>query len=380
MFSGLLILCILLIASTKLSAQAPTDREALKNGIVKIEAFYRNSPVELGTGIVIGRDVDRVYILTALHVVSKPDIMLPGSIIEPDSIKVAFFRDRSKVFPGQLFTQFNQELDVGIVTVDVSYNNPLHKNFPRIWHAEIEKLKTGDPVVLICHPMERVWEVIEGNQIQQLCYQKDCRILLISNANSGLIEGCSGGPVFNQQMHLVGIIKRVTIGDVIVVKIDLLQFVKEWGVTTNFILKIPPSGVLDKPRLVIPLINRKMSYLTGSFGLITASTLTWYFVEKENAKDELANYRDAMTTEDAVSRRIQTEKARSRCKIARNTFLSSAGVFAILLGRDLIRSKPRPVCYSLDPHLLNPTKNGLAVRFKSEPDLLALSINLQYNF
>jgi hypothetical protein len=100
-------------------------------------------------------------------------------------------------------------------------------------------------------------------------------------------------------------------------------------------------GGLDKPRISIPLTNRKVSHLTTLFGALTAGSFAWYLVENNNADDALARYRAATRLEDVVDLRIQTENARTRCDIAAYEFIGSASVFAILLARDLLRSKPQ---------------------------------------
>jgi hypothetical protein len=139
-------------------------------------------------------------------------------------------------------------------------------------------------------------------------------------------------------------------------------------------------GPLDSPRIALPLLNRKISYLTTSFGALAAGTFAWYLVEKKNGDDEFAKYQAATRTEDAVAFRIKTDKACSRRDVAGYVSIGSGVVFAVLLVRDLMRSKP-PESDS-QQQFPSPETVTKKVGFKlnSNPQTYALAIGVQVNF
>jgi hypothetical protein len=142
----------------------------------------------------------------------------------------------------------------------------------------------------------------------------------------------------------------------------------------------PSIGGLDAPRIQIPLTNRKISYLTTSFGALTAGTFVWYLAERNNADDEFAKYRAATRIEDVVTLRIRTESARSRRNIAGYVSIGSGAVFAVLLVRDLMRSKPPESDSQEQTPSPEAVTKKLGFKLNSNPQTYALAIGVQVNF
>ncbi len=148
----------------------------------------------------------------------------------------------------------------------------------------------------------------------------------------------------------------------------------------------PPSDTravpigLDKPRIRCWPIKRKATYITTFFGVMAGGSIAWYALEFDNAQDHFKDYETATSTEEALSRRIQTEKARSRCKIARNVTIGSGIIFAALLYRDLRRKEPPKTSSLQDTFLYDTSKPRLGFNLDAEPDLHALSIGVQVSF
>lgn len=372
---GLLLSYALLVCSAFLHAQNPSALTTLKKGVVKITAYDSRGREMKGAGIVIGQGIDSLYILTAFHVVNGAN-----------RIEALFFQADSNTSPSQPIKTYgpflgrtikmdSRDLDVGVLSVQCKPTNPLRKRIPRLMKGNSYQLKPQALVTCVGHPLNKAWQTPK-EEVLALSHNADFRKLEITKI--AVHMGNSGGPLFDDRLRLIGMMIGMDANSAIAVKIDpVLHLLKSWGIPTNFV-QDPPCGGLDTPRISIPPTNRKISYLTTSLGILTTGTFAWYLTEKNNANDEFAKYRDAMNTEEAVSRRIQTEKAVSRRNIACYATIGAGSVFAALLVRDLIRSKPRKFAEQSYPPKEATKKLGL--RLDSNPHAHALSVNININF
>ena len=98
---------------------------------------------------------------------------------------------------------------------------------------------------------------------------------------------------------------------------------------------------LDAPGILMPLTKRRISFLTASFGAITAGTSIWFLIEKGNADNQYQRYQEATNWQRAIEMRIAVEKSRTRRNIAGAVAIASSATFALLLARDLILRKER---------------------------------------
>lgn len=113
--------------------------ELLKYNVVKLAVKMENGSEENGFGWIIGQDVDRLFIVTADHVVRGEDRM-DG----PDRIDVRLFGDPSDFYAGTLSEASSfKDLDIAIVTI-----KPPNRQ-PWLYSAISENIELNLPVAFI---------------------------------------------------------------------------------------------------------------------------------------------------------------------------------------------------------------------------------------
>lgn len=217
----------LLVFSLSLAISAPQTSgktDALKNAVVLVKAYQGNRERIEGAGIVIGLELNKVFILTAAHLV------LEGA----DNWEVVFFQRKYDHFKAKPFDRFSDELDVAALIVELRSNDPLNESLTPVIKGNISQLKEFSDVLSIGHPLGNRWQTNPGNSVQRTSYEGSLQQFAIDK--NALERGCSGGPVFDKQEKLIGMLTRIDALYGSVVKIDaIINQLKDWGIPTNLI-------------------------------------------------------------------------------------------------------------------------------------------------
>ena len=182
---------------------APMDLETLRNGTVKIESKDDDdNTIENGTGIIVGYQNEKLYFVSAKHVVE-----------EADNLNLTFFSQPLKKYPAAIL-QPHPSLDLVLLVAEIPFSEGLI--FPTLNTRTIDEKrdKLGTDVLVIGHPDFSAgsgWQMINQNTLQDFnfpAWDKDTDIFSITSVN--VKAGCSGGPVFDEDFNLIGMV--ITIG------------------------------------------------------------------------------------------------------------------------------------------------------------------------
>lgn len=234
-------------------------QEEYMNATVKIEAFNDvNEPLdELGTGIVIGYDEVRniAFIVTAQHVVTDEKTSnLAGSA------KVTFFEAKYDTKPVTKILKGPDGLDIALLKVNVN----LRKNCPKVIVAQRQSLKKNEKVFTIGHPFGNLWQRIDNNEIRDIKLRGDADLFSISNNNNRLAPGCSGGPVFDNKGHLLGILTQAGPGRANCISIDRIISIAQSDLWQELPTTCLAPVALPEGTVYVPQGSFKMGSLQGN--------------------------------------------------------------------------------------------------------------------
>ena len=171
------------------------------NSIVHIKALNSlNQPSnEYGTGIIVGYDQvnNIVFILTARHVVvdEKSQNLVPAARVT--------FHDRS--YEAKTSNNIYADLtglDVAVLSIRLNAKMKCEN----LVMSQRQMLKKNEAVFNIGHPSGELWQKITNNEIKEIDSGGDHSFFYTTNNNNNIVEGCSGGPVFDTKGHLLGIV------------------------------------------------------------------------------------------------------------------------------------------------------------------------------
>ena len=211
------------------SVVVPLDYDVLRRGVVKILAHKPGNTTEVSAGIMIGRDSDIVFVLTVYHTVKGAS-----------KIEVKFFEQQYLLpFTGRCFERYDEDLDIAVIIVEPTETQETSSNFLDFRVGEVSELKIGGKISTIGHPPDRDWQISPVTEtILRLNHQQDFRQFHFTKAT--IDRGYSGGPIFDEEGSLVGIVTRMGDCYAVGVKIDnVLEILQqEWRIpTTNLIQK-----------------------------------------------------------------------------------------------------------------------------------------------
>ena len=104
--------------------------EDLKNNVVTITTSLSDGSDENGFGTIVSEVANKLYVVTAKHVVYKLDNRgFISSEAKPTSIKVKFFKDQGKVFTARPLNLKTNSLDITLIEIDKPQNFKWSKNF-----------------------------------------------------------------------------------------------------------------------------------------------------------------------------------------------------------------------------------------------------------
>ncbi len=162
--------------------------EAMSQGIVLVEAYKdeaRKDP-ELGTGIVLTSSPDKIWILTALHVVR-----------EARSVDIMFYSTRPTRYRASILARRSDSLDLALLEVSSQPTAKVPLTFPAYKFLQNSALHLGDPI----YSVNGDWSLVP-NTISHLSHEGDAQRFEYTNTSVGV--GFSGGPVFDQYGNVVG--------------------------------------------------------------------------------------------------------------------------------------------------------------------------------
>ena len=200
--------------------------EVLKSPVVLLEVEKGKEKQERGAGILVGIRGNKVYAVTAKHVVAgaeqinlrlrNNETILASIVLGHPSMDLAVV---SGIWPA------STDIIPSFTLVDESY-------------------QMRSEVTLLGHPLGNEWDINVSNTIKEDQYQQDPRLFSITTFSIG--GGSSGGPVLNKNNHLIGLVTKVDKVKAVCIKgstikqvLDAYRFPANLF-STNFILTHPP--------------------------------------------------------------------------------------------------------------------------------------------
>jgi hypothetical protein len=217
-------------AGPVLAQSANPAPPAARELVVKVRSWFgEGGELEVGSGVIVGADAERIYLATARHVVRKGEpatrvyVSLQGS--PADSI-LATPSDSAR-----------SGIDVAVLTIPRA---ALPRGLPPLDRlGAVGKLKFGDPVSPMGCPQGVCWGVpVPADRIVGIDRQG---IIFQSVFVKG---GSSGGALFNQYWEVVGIVTEDEPPRANAVPIDeALALVRAWGYPVQLHRsKVPRAG------------------------------------------------------------------------------------------------------------------------------------------
>ena len=295
-------------------ASALQAQEALKAPTVLIQS-EGDLGQETGTGILVGREGNSLFILTAAHVIANPA-----------AIEVQFFQ--GPTIPAQV-VQANAGLDIAAIRCALPAGWAVPASFALAKDAE----KVLQAVIVAGHPLGNAWDLNYNSNVKSTEHELDERLFTL--APIGIAPGNSGGPVLTQQYELLGLVQQVDPVKAVCVNAEtLIKACRAWEVPTNLMTGI----VMEEPRAVAgtedifyqqylqeansAFAAQKWAQAKRAFELADAKVPSDEFKAKirqceiEMAKDEgyarfLAQGKSAITLETALSYYQQAQQQRN---------------------------------------------------------------------
>jgi outer membrane protein assembly factor BamB len=220
------------------SAAPPED--LAKQLVVMIRGKLADVDV-IGAGIIFGIDQDRIYVVTANHVVRQgPQTAVTG-------LQVLF-----KWLPGEwtearLLSDFDADLDVAVIAVPGARSLILNRRlmFDRLGGEPQRK----DQVYTVGYPSGQQWfsrvtaDVVSGTTSD-----------LVTFETTFLQPGSSGGALVNGNWEILGLVKQDQPPNGVAVRMDrVVEKLKQWGYVNRLTLRAgsptnPSGGTADPPR------------------------------------------------------------------------------------------------------------------------------------
>jgi S1-C subfamily serine protease len=216
------------------SGNAEHVPEVAKRLIVHVIGYFEEGLAEqLGAGIIFGADDERIYIVTADHV-----LRFRGSVAE--EVRVAF-RDNPQELVAAERDTAHPQLDLAVVSVPREWVRAFEDGAPGLDRlGNVNALKTGDPVTPMGCPNGECWSppttpdrVFAKGQFS------------LSFETVSITTGYSGGGLFNEWWEVVGMITaregQIARADAIPIG-TALDAVSEWDYPTQLRKPSVPRG------------------------------------------------------------------------------------------------------------------------------------------
>lgn len=254
------------------------------------------TPSESGAGIAIGEADDGIFVLTARHIVETAQ-----------SIEVTFYDKKYTSFPARLEQdkKFNDKaVDLAVVKVFASSSERLPRNLPKL--VVREDVRPDEDIFIVGYRDGRAWQrdrtVIRGGD-----EGGDQRKFLYDSEN--LKRGSSGGPVFDKDGYLLGIVYDQSTGnDGGALKISQFWTLLHamWGVTSLLTKRAEPLIPAPTPTPTganspsnAPTINvelKTINILTNRGKRLAGWSYQVFLVEEENLSEDQPLFNNIIPT------------------------------------------------------------------------------------
>ena len=178
------------------NVHSSSNLENLKRSVAKIEISLPNDKNEIGAGIIVAADTEKVYIMTAHHVIAEfidPDL---EEIQKRKKLEVQFYGYQSSPVKGE-FQRSDEDLDLAVVTVK-KQDVIDFEIIPIKEIGDVSKVKELEEVITIGHPGGTFWSSAKRD-IREI----QTNYILFSGS---LYEGNSGGMLLNCNNQLIGMV------------------------------------------------------------------------------------------------------------------------------------------------------------------------------
>lgn len=176
--------------------------EQHKAFVVKLHVYDQfGDELEVGSGILLGKRNTEVFIITAHHVIYDEEYETFAKSIEVD-----FFQETMPELKAERIAA-DPKLDLALLRVTA----PQLVESQVMCLAETAYLDPQEPVVCIGHSLNQPWAVTERNEIRSLAIASEEEELiagLFSITANDIFGGNSGGPVFDKDYRLIGMITQ----------------------------------------------------------------------------------------------------------------------------------------------------------------------------
>jgi formylglycine-generating enzyme required for sulfatase activity len=202
-------LVLLVVASVSVGADAPDHAtRQLLAGVARLEVRRPGGDPDVGSGVIVGVERSRVYVVTALHVVAgpEPERSRSGWERDPERIRISVqFLGDAVIFPARLFNRWSEANDLAVVVVDDPrvVERGLAVAFGR---GSPRTLSPPYPALAIGHGGRRDWGWVHTRVTATAA---DAIVF----GGTGIEPGHSGGPLIDTTRHLlIGMITGVAHG------------------------------------------------------------------------------------------------------------------------------------------------------------------------
>ena len=186
--------------------------------VVMVHAQLGAAPV-FGAGIVFGRETDRLYILTANHVVRRGDAEATG-------IRVSLRSQPAKMLAARLLPQSDREQDIAVLTVENLASQGVDVCALRMDRlGDPAALRRGSAVYAVGNPNGAAWGMpVEPDHVSMVTGDE------VAFQSPFLAVGMSGGALLNANAGLIGIVRKDEPPFGLALSLDrALAAVDQWG-------------------------------------------------------------------------------------------------------------------------------------------------------
>lgn len=172
---------------------------------------------DIGTGIIIGRQDQEIFILTALHVV-----------LESTKKEVLIHKEKVPLLAELVLK--NNPLDLAILkikTKSIQNNKIFHPIYLKHFQNEMAVKSIG-------HPAGGFWKLNSLNKVQETeLYEEERKFSITPQA---IVGGCSGGPVFAKNGAWLGIITETSMVEGTCVKANaIINWIRKNAIPHQFV-------------------------------------------------------------------------------------------------------------------------------------------------
>ncbi len=212
------------ISVNLLKGQVANPIQNLRNFVVKIHTLDEFGDEEIGTGILYAGQGGESFVITARHVVYDEEYRRYGQ-----EIQIYDLNNPQRALPAKVV---KEDVDLDLCLLQLN-GNPLG-NKDLLCVAQLDQMETQSEVICIGHGAGRPWMVNQQNQITELAFslpkgKEYMATGLFTISSNGIYPGYSGGPVFDSNHGLIGMLTNRGDGVALGIRISIiLDRIKKW--------------------------------------------------------------------------------------------------------------------------------------------------------